>query len=183
MHDSLFFSFKLMWVKIHTWRARKWVKKIKSCKKNKTRKLHEKLNFSLEMELRGDSFYQKAIHCLARTLAKLDPTPEDKVFMRKLKILLCSEKINNVLEIKFSISTYSSSNCSSNAPRRVPAVFSASIREHTMPWLALDFIFSRVAISMKIWSFLIWFAFLKACRSQYTRKKTPKCWKKGLIVS
>lgn len=31
------------------------------------------------MELRGDPFYQKAIHCLARTLAKLNPTSEDKV--------------------------------------------------------------------------------------------------------
>lgn len=31
------------------------------------------------MELRGDDFYQKAIQSLARTLAKLNPTPEEKV--------------------------------------------------------------------------------------------------------
>lgn len=34
------------------------------------------------MELRGDAFYQKTIQCLARTLAKLNPTPEDKVNMK-----------------------------------------------------------------------------------------------------
>jgi hypothetical protein len=38
------------------------------------------------MELNGDAFYQKAIHSLARTLAKLNPTPEDKVFVEKLKL-------------------------------------------------------------------------------------------------
>jgi hypothetical protein len=31
------------------------------------------------MELKGDGLYQKAIQSLARSLSKLNPTPEDKV--------------------------------------------------------------------------------------------------------
>lgn len=38
------------------------------------------------MELRGDDFFQKAIHTLARSLSKLNPTPDDKVKHEKNKI-------------------------------------------------------------------------------------------------
>lgn len=37
------------------------------------------------MEFRGDSFYQKAIHSLARALAKLNPTPDEKVSVEKIE--------------------------------------------------------------------------------------------------
>lgn len=36
------------------------------------------------MALKGDEFFQKAVQCLARALAHLNPTPEEKVLSIKL---------------------------------------------------------------------------------------------------
>lgn len=133
------------------------------------------------MTISSEIFFQKTIHSLARSLAHINPTPDDKVSFNFSWNHKNIENFHNWLIIDFSFC--SSSNFSNIVHKRAQAVFSALTSRPSMRLWHLAYIFSKATIRRRKSSFLICWSCSEDCRSQCTRKKIQNCSKSELTVS
>lgn len=98
------------------------------------------------MALKSDEFYQKAIQSLARALAHLNPTPEEKV-SSKTKFIINFPKF---IDLSLEKNIFSSNNFFGIVLKRAQPAFSASMVALMKLSLPLAYISSKANINSRV---------------------------------